>query len=248
MSQAPVGRDGEWDQLSRQLAVRRSGLIVLSGPAGSGRTHLVRRFGALAAQQGYSSVGVDEPLSLEPTTRLNDVRRTLSALLGTAEQDASGPLDGHVKAQASRVRRLISAVSERFDDDGSMLTLLSEHAPLLVAVDGYEPSPMLGLWVTTRLVPYLRTTSQPVLLVVVDRPERVEPLRDLAVLWLELGGLDVGAVSEHLRSSTLDMVNPLEPAELTAYAAAAAKDPSLLRALDGVLAMLPRERGGHVAS
>jgi hypothetical protein len=246
MTQAPVGREPEWRLLQAQLSGGQSALVVITGAAGSGRTHLLREFGRYAAEQGVRTIGVDpdEPLVIEPTTRLNDVRRTLTALIAddeTAVDDAVGEAPSE-----PLVKRFINAVSERFGDDQAVMSMISDNAPLVIGVDGYEPSPSLSAWVLTRLLGQLRATDQPVMLIVVDRPDRVAGLASHADLHLELAQLEVDAIAEHLRATTSDATHPLEHEEIAAYAAAASQTPQLLNAFVGVLAWLPRGQDRHV--
>jgi hypothetical protein len=237
MSSPPVGRAFEWATLYDRLSTRRSALILIAGVAGSGRTHLLRSFGQAATEAGFRAAGFDpdEPLVIEPTTKLTDVRRALAGVLGETMTDPPGASTPPL----ALVRRILRTMGDSLKDEEEVFALIDSRAPLVIGVDGYEPSGTLGLWVASRLVPHIRETAKPVVLVLVDRPERLAPLREIADTVVEVGPLDLQAVADHLRDSTRDALRPLSEDEVTAYSEAAADDPALLRAFDSVLVLLP---------
>src|SRR6266508_856934 len=176
--------------------------------------HLAR-IGEAAEGMGYRAVGCDDPIVLERTTRLIDVRRVRAALLGR-EDDAPG---GN-------------------EDEQAVFALLDGARPAIVAIDGYSPSTTLAMWFTGRLIPHLHTSQAPLVLVITDRVEALAGLCEIADEVIELGPLDRQEVSRHLRSIGRGLRPPLSDEEVAAYCEAAASDPSVLTALGEVFSVL----------
>jgi hypothetical protein len=229
-----VGRGAAWRDLEAVLADGRSGLVLIHGAPGVGRTHLMKAFGAAAREdRGYRVMGCDIPIPIEVTTQLRDIHRVVTSQLdGSPEPEPAGPVPG----VSGRLSKVVKGARETWRLEGALLQTLRGTAPVMIAVDGYAPSPAMEDWLVTRLLPAIRDLAPPVVIVVVDRTESVETLRQSALLSLELGSLDESEVAAHLQESTTHLSPPLSPAEVTAYAAATAGDPALVRAFDRVFA------------
>ena len=234
MVRPPVGRAAAWRELEAVLSGRRSGLVLIHGAPGVGRTHVMKAFGAAAkADHGYRVMGCDVPIPIEVTTQLKDIHRVITSQLdGTAEPQTTGPVPG----VSSRLSKVVRGARETWRLEAALVQTLRDIAPVMIAVDGYAPSTAMAAWLQLRLVPSIRDLAPPVVLVVVDRTESVEPLRPSALLSLELGSLDESEVAAHLQESTTHLSPPLSPEEVAAYAAATAHDPALVRAFDRVFA------------
>jgi hypothetical protein len=120
---------------------------------------------------------------------------------------------------------------------------------LLVAVDGFEPSPSFALWFTAMLLPQLRTLDGRVAFVITGGitggPEATRLLTELADLYVTLGPLDVGEVQAHLLEAASGFTPPLTSAEIDRYVAAAAAEPAVFSALSTVFAAF-RPAGAEV--
>jgi hypothetical protein len=230
---APVGRTRVWDSMRAYVTRGTSAVLLLSGTPGSGRTHLMRRLGNEAREAGFKVAGCEEPLPIDATTRMGDVSRALVAVLGeTTRPPRVGGL----------VAGVLRPVTDRMREERSLFSAIEAASPVFIGVDGYAPGPVVQAWVETRLLPHIRRQADPVLMVLVDRPDRVAPLAELADGAFELGDLDEDEVREHLRDVSDGLVPALSEDELASYTAAAVKDPSCLRALDRVLGVLAPER------
>jgi hypothetical protein len=228
---APVGRAEIWRSLVATLDLRKSALILITGPPGIGRTHVLRRFGWAAREAGYTVAGCDEPLPIEPTTTVRDIARTLQTLVGNAET----PPPSSRRGSGTWVSRAFSSLFDHVDDSQRVIATLDGAGPLCIGVDGYAPSVTVQLWISHVLVRYLRTARSPVLLLAVDTPGRLEALRGVADQVHELGPLDVDEVRAHLADAARTIEPPLSVGELDAYVTAGAADPAVFRALVIVL-------------
>ena len=239
MRGAPVGREAVWEQLVCQLDRRETSLILIAGLPGSGRTHLLRAVGDAAVTLGYTVTGCDDPITLEPTTMLSDIRRILAALLGAGDES----LAGSDQAMATgRLREVPDKVAERMGDERAVFELLNAATPVVLAIDGFAPSATLSKWFVDRLMPHVLASPAPIVVLVADQLESTAALRDAAAEVIELGPLDRDAVCRHFRSVGLGMRPPLSDDELAAYCAATADDLSLLTPLEEVLSMLGTEQ------
>jgi hypothetical protein len=229
--EAPVGRRREFEELVELLELRQSALALIEGPPGSGRSHLIGVLGKAAAELGYLCLGTYEPLVLDGTTTLTDVNRVLSAL---AKTEAASTSLSTSPAANGIVRKLLNA----WRDDGEVLALLRGAAPVLVAIEGYAPSPTLKTWFTARLVPDIRQRTPPIVLVVSDRADALTDLRPLAQHSVTLGPLDRTEVNAFLTSVFAGAVPDVGDPELNAYCDAVTTDPGLLSAFETVFAAL----------
>jgi hypothetical protein len=241
---APVGRREIFETIKARLASPKPGVIVVAGGAGSGRTHLLRQLAATARKLGYRVlIGTDaEPIAIEPTTTMADVRRRLQALHDegiTAVDPAASPAAGPPLAPPSppikeTIRRGIGWAFSRLDENRETSALFGQLAPLLVAVDGFRPGPTFGLWFTRILIPRLRASDDRVAFVIADGAEAVRSLTDLADLSVSLGPLDADEVRAHLMHAAAGFIPPLTPEEIDRYVTAAVAQPAVLSALSTV--------------
>lgn len=251
MNDAPVGRRQVFEVIVSRLDGPKPGVIVVAGGAGSGRTHLLRHLTRAAEERGYRLLsGTDaNPVAILPTTTMADVRRRLAAMsdAGAADPVADRgndptPQQGGFKGAVRRgFNRVISQLNETLE----ISELLAQLAPLLVAVDGFEPSPSFALWFTAMLLPQLRTLDGRVAFVITGGPEATRLLTELADLYVTLGPLDVGEVQAHLLEAASGFTPPLTSAEIDRYVAAAATEPAVFSALSTVFAAF-RPAGAEV--
>lgn len=190
-----------------------------------------------------------DPVAILPTTTMADVRRRLTAMTDAGAADAvvdrgtdPTPQQGGVKGAVRRgFDRVMSQLSETLEISG----LLAQLAPLLVAVDGFEPSPSFALWFTAMLIPQLRTVDRQVAFVITGGPKGVRLLTELADLYVTLGPLDADEVRAHLLDAAIGFSPPLTSAEIDRYVGAAAAEPALFSALSTVFAAF-RPAGAEV--
>jgi len=235
MRGAPVGRETAWHRLVGRLEARQTALILIAGLPGSGRTHLLRAVGEAATTLGYTVIGSDEPVALEPTVRLSDLRRMLVALVGGSDESKAGSEQGKV---TGRLRGALDAAAKRTGDEHAVFELLEAAVPVVLAIDGFAPSATLTTWFIDRLMPHILALPPPIVVLVADQLESMAALRNDAAEVIELGPLDHEVVGRHFRAVGADLQPPLSDDELAAYCAAVTDDLSVLTPLEEVLTML----------
>lgn len=225
--------------LSR-LDAGRSALILVAGPPGSGRSHLAKDVGAAAERRDFRVLGCDTAIVIEETTKLTDLRRVLASLLDvdTSDGDDGPAASGTASKAMSVVRHGLTSVIQRLNDERAVFDLIDQAAPAMIAIDGYTPGQAFGLWFTSRLVPHVKGSQRPIVLVVIDRLEPLRDLRDAADDVVELGELARDEVRDHVAAIGATITPPLTSEEIEAYCDAAAHEPDMLTALERVLALL----------
>jgi hypothetical protein len=206
-------RRRELESLLGVLAARQPAVVVITGDPGMGKTSLLADFRVSAVAQGWSAVGGGrDRLSIDPRMGEPDLRR---ALLGTADAPpAPGPS---------------APGPEPFVKD------LARHAPLLLLIDDYRPSPAFGRWFETDFLRAVLRCGTELVVAMAKRPG-TRPLEAVATEVLDLGPLD----DEVVRSALETMLPPLEPAlsptELEHYVRGA-NSPAVLASLIRVLSL-----------
>jgi molybdopterin-guanine dinucleotide biosynthesis protein len=242
VNEVPVGRRQVFETIVSKLDSPKPGVIVVAGGAGSGRTYLLQHLTRAAEERGYRVLSgtAADPVAIMATTTMADVRRRLAAMSDAGAADAAAdrtteptPRQSGVKGAVRRgFDRAMSQLGETLEISG----LLAQLAPLLVAVDGFEPSPSFALWFTAALIPQLRTLDGQVAFVITGGPETVRLLTDLSDLYVSLGPLDADEVRAHLVAAAIGFSPPLTSAEIDRYVAAAVAEPAVFSALSMVFA------------
>jgi hypothetical protein len=211
MREAPIGRRQTFRAIRSRLASSQPSLVIVSGPAGSGRTHLLGYLSAAAESLGYRVLqGTDsDPVTVGPSTTTADLRRRLQNL-NPPDTRQPGPRGDEAQEIAGLFRRL---------------------SPLLVLVDGFRPAADFASWLTDALIPRLRQTGGRIAAVVTDNAESLRCLRPLADLAVSLGPLNAGEVRGELSQAATGLSPGLTEEELNSYVEAAAAEPATLSAL-----------------
>lgn len=199
--------------------------MVIQGEPGSGRTHLMRAMGSAALDRGYTVVGCEEPLALDPTTRTSDLARALSAILGR-----NPPALAETRP---RWARLLGEVKAALGEERDLVEQFAQ-GPLLIAVDGYAPSSSLERWLLGPMLDWLAGADTDLVVVLVDREERVAKAREKADLVLPIGVLDPAELADYFSGLAGSVSPPLTADEIESYAEAS-RDPAMFAALDIVL-------------
>ncbi|MEO7287683.1 MAG: hypothetical protein ABI140_12240, partial [Jatrophihabitantaceae bacterium] len=153
--------------------------------------------------------------------------RVLAALLD-AER---GPTAPEPAEHGRWLRQLLDTLSTAAQPEREVFGMLSEAAPIVVGIDGYTPSSTLDLWFATRLIPRVRSATQPTILVITGQRAALATLEPVATETLELGPLDRAEVIAHLSAVGAGLAPPITEAELSGYYQSIAEDPRLLRGL-----------------
>jgi hypothetical protein len=187
---------------------------------------------------GYTVIGCDEPVTLEPTTRLSDLGRMVTASLGGSDESKAGSEQGKVTTRLSKV---LDTPAEHTEDQLAVFEVLEAAVPVVLAIDGCAPSATLTAWFVDRLMPHVLASPPPIIVLVADQLESMAALRNAAAEVIDLGPPDREAIGRHLRAVGAGLRPLLSDDELAAYCAAATDDLSLLTPLEEVLSMLETE-------
>jgi hypothetical protein len=114
---------------------------------------------------------------------------------------------------------------------------LVARSPVLVPVDGYRPGPSLARWFSDVLTEVERALA-PVLTVVADDADALQPLSLQATDVYELGDLDLDHVRSRLQAAGNGLSPPLEEEELTQYVDRVRGEPAALEALVALLQLV----------
>jgi hypothetical protein len=232
----PVGRSVEYRRLVGPLRSDSFCLLVISGPPGSGRSHLIEYVRDAATDLGYrSSLGVNEDLVVNATTTLSDVLRALTSVASDRRKELTLALWFALGAA------LVHKVLDTARLEREVLNAFTAAAPLLLAVEGYAPNAFFELWVRHRLIRDLRARRVPIILVVAGSGASVSSLARVADAAVELADLDVAEVKNYLKAWSACVNPPLSDQELDCYSEAASRQPSLVNAFSHVLDALARE-------
>lgn len=216
-----IGRDAELSQIRAALSGARPATILLSGPAGMGKSRLMHVAREMATQEGWrvAPEGDGENLVASPEMTSEDFEDRVRGALG-------------IRDARSQSRTQEGVITQRLD-----LPRQLGMRPTFLVLDGYAPGEEFRFWFERRFLSELERWGRPVVVLVADLPSVIEPLaaRLPGALHLSLGPLPVDAVRAHLAEVHREANPPLETKELDAYAAAAAADPQVLNALLRVL-------------
>ena len=242
MNEFPVGRRQVFETIVSRLDNPKPGVIVVAGGAGSGRTNLLQHLVRSAGERGYRVLsGTDaDPVAISPTTTLADVRQRLAAMAGVSAADAADDREPSLtparRGVAGALRRGFDRVVSQASETLEIAHLLGQLAPLVVAIDGFEPSSSFSLWFTGMLIPRLRLLDRQVALIITGGPETLRLLGSLADLAIMLGPLNADEVRASLLDAASAFKDPLTTEEIDRYVAAAAAEPAVFSALSTVFA------------
>src|SRR4051794_2730599 len=212
---ALLEREDELDELHAALRDAQHGrgrLVVVEGPAGIGKTRVVRELRETAGRNG-GRVLAAPGTELERGFPFAVVRRLFEPVLAAADETTRVELLGGPAGAAAAVVGMAQQAGADTAVDPSFATLnglfwllsnLSEEAPALVVVDDAHWADQPSLRFLTFLLP--RLDDLPVLLVVAARPaEQDEVLARLATdataRLIRLGTLGEPAVAELVREA-----------------------------------------------
>lgn len=238
----PVGRSREYEALAAAIVPDAPRLLVIAGHPGSGRSYMIEHLRAVAVALGIRCIGVDEELVVDRTTTSTDVLRVLHTLGGRADSPAPEP--AVEERWWDRVVGLVDRIVDSTRVERAVLEELMASAPLLLAAEGYSPSPGFDSWLCTRVVPALREARAPVVLVITGLEANVANLSAIADVSVTLGDLDEAEVRSYLAGKAAYLDPPLSDDELTAYAVAATTQPAYVDSFSALFEMLGEDRRG----
>ena len=213
---AIVGRRRELEQLAALIERRAPALVLVAGPAGTGKSTVIRAAQPDAEADGWTMLPAAEATELVAgsATTPESFAATVWAHLDVVP--AGDPVTG-------------------------LAPTLADRAPLLVTLDVFRPTDAFATWLVGDLMAELRSSSAPVVLAAMtafDSDERL--LRPAADLLLRLGPLDTSEVR-----AALNALGPLDPPlvddELNVYVREGSSDPAVLASL---LRLLPQTASG----
>jgi AAA ATPase domain len=208
------GREEELGRLVSFLDREGPALVLVSSPAGMGKTTLVRAVQARASSRNWTLLPAPwHGAELVAGWRTTPESFTLQA------------------------RRLLGDVPELDDDPPPALAaVLGTHAPLLLALEINRPTSAFAAWVAGELMQDLRVQEAAVVVVAITASDSDERLMSAgADAVIRLGPLAPEAVRAAL-SALPPLAPPLESAELDVYVQAGSASPAVIT---GLLRLLP---------
>lgn len=112
---------------------------------------------------------------------------------------------------------------------------LKQICPILLQIDGYQPSSQFTSWFTSEFLPDLQKSNTPVVVVVADRPHVIDDLIKLAKATIQLRELSKREVKKHFQRLNTHLVIPINIDEAQLYVDEIIGKPSLLEPLTRVL-------------
>ncbi len=205
----------ELTELAQALAPHRPALITLTGPGGSGKSFVATAFLRAATESGWqvTSYRNGRGIRVGAGTTVDDVVHDVSAALGIST-DTTG-------------RRPLRRLTERLGSH-------AQRTPSIVVLDPYAPEPALEDRLKKDLFDPVRSSSEPVVLLIMSRTslrKRLNP--DLEI---EIATPSADSLRARLRAVTSTPDAAIDETELSQYVAAARSSPRLLASL---LAVLP---------
>jgi hypothetical protein len=225
----PLTRRRELEQLERLLELRAPALALICGEDGMGKTRLLAALEERARERRWATVRTHDGRSL----RIGE-STTEREFLFEVEEFVQTPLD---RGAAAGHGALATAPAEPLHP---LVARLQREAPIVLLIDGFRPSEALAAGWTAAMLPALRRSETPIVVVVADRADSLEPLRPHADTTVELGALDPGELAGLLRAGGEELVPPLSDDELAVYIDEAGAQPHLLAPLLRVLELVRR--------
>jgi hypothetical protein len=210
-------------------------LALISAEPGTGKSTFLRSLAREATRRDWCVVGGTDALTLS----LGPVD-TASRFAESVVRGLEGTVDSMRRSAVASPRGAVLASDSSSGDRAAVelqkdiLDALATHAPVLIAIDGYRPSPGCARWVGD-LLRAIRARAVPVVVVIAGEPSTLDERLGRPDLTLGLGQLQPEALREHLQSVAADLAPPLEAKELELYSAAAASRPELVPPLTRLL-------------
>jgi hypothetical protein len=245
-----TGRDEQLGVLEAALDAARPALVLVTGRVGGGKSTLLHAVRGQAQARGWHAAPPDPSPSLvvnrdmTPKSFSESLGAWLRRSAPAVAIDAGPSLDAQgLSREVAGPPRKPAAPGERTADRevARLLKRLREAAPVMIAIDGYRPNRAFGRWFASELVPALKESRLPALVVIAHDFELGPELLEHADERLVLGALDEALTERYFRGLAAGMQPPMDEAELREYARAAAERPELLGSLSRVLALAAHE-------
>jgi AAA ATPase domain len=244
LSPAPtlIARETELARFDTLLSRGSPALVLVTGDAGTGKSVLVKAVLHRSAAAGWTTAG---PLTVSPDTEDADFTAALRELLGISAETLPGST---VERPEEMLRARESARGEEpteariaVEDRSPLIIALRRRQPLLIAVDGYRPSPRFHKWLLDIFVHDLFVSAGSVVIVFAERPAAAALIRPRVDEEIRVDA--VGRQLLHGQFAILGaaLSPPAERPEIDAWVSAVGNDPELIGPLWRALAVAQPE-------
>ena len=222
--QITIGREQDFAEFDALLSERRPALVTVAGETGAGRTNLLRAFQVTASQKEWNVVPNKswDYLRIAPETDEKKFGRQLRKLL-------------KLTSDAPVVEDSIRAVSKTRSRNNPIVEQLSQKAPVVLLIDGFQPNKEFARWFTEFFLAEIKRSRKLVIIVVNDRTPEMEDLIRHSDRNFSTDMQDAGLIRRKLESLGREITPPMEAAELEEYIKEAQTRLEILDSLTRVL-------------
>ena len=216
---AVIGHREELERLRGVLHQGTASVVVVSGPAGAGKTPLLARLRAEAVTMSWSVVG---PVRITPASTPDTLIEPLTAFPAQRLDRPDQLLGRRLDSGAVGQQRAAEAASP-------LIASLRRRVPLLLVIDDYQPSPDFDEWFAERfLPPQLMDLDLALAVVVATRPGNEPKIEGIPNVLIPVMPLS----NDHLLRYFVgigDLLSPpARPQEVKAWVEAVQAKPALI--------------------
>lgn len=228
-----VGREDILAEFTNALDRGRPQLILLRGELSVGKSTLLAACERAAAEREWRTLRGDGrgPLSVHPKTSRTAFAERVRELLGLSAQRQSPQADTATPAHP----RHDAARGHDFAAD------LRRTAPVVLMLDGYDPSETFHGTFAGEFMPGLRTTGAAVVVVIGETPSCLERHPLDADVVLDVEPPDTSAIRRHFEAIGRELDPAPEPGEVERWSESAAEHLDLIDPLTRALALAARD-------
>jgi hypothetical protein len=237
-----LGRQGELARLEWLLRQHRPALVLITGPAGIGKTRLLQEAGAIARREQWHVLGDQRDHLITITDDMTEDKfldRLGEAWGSSRDSDeliTTPPREVSLNRQETIPIPAPPRDATRLSARDPLRLMLSGPRAVVLLIDGYQPREPFSEWFQQTFLGEIKQGESPMLILVADRPENLHGLTGAADEILRLGPIDEAGVRRVFEDSNGRGINPpLTPEEMAAYVTASASDPAILGCLSRLL-------------
>ena len=123
----------------------------------------------------------------------------------------------------------------RFNPVQLLFQYLSENAPVLILIDGFQPNDSFANWFQESFLKELNQANSSIVVIIADEKEKVSSLDVYAKEKINIDSLDHNPVRQYFLSIGNRITPPMHEDELDVYVKEACQNPGLIDSLTHVL-------------